>query len=86
MHIEVIGWTKHAEDEDERERLSELATHYLTCAIESESRERDRLRSGLPNNPPVRTRPARSASSPPAEASGCGACADVLFGPCGLDP
>jgi hypothetical protein len=50
MHIEVIGWIKQAEDEDERERLSELASYYLTCAIESGSRERDRLRSGLPNN------------------------------------
>jgi hypothetical protein len=47
MHVEVIGWTNEAEDEDERDRLGELASYYLSCAIESGNREHDRLRAAL---------------------------------------
>ena len=49
MHIEVIGWTNEAEDEDERDRLGELASYYLSCAIESGNREHDGLRAALPD-------------------------------------
>jgi hypothetical protein len=62
MHIAVMGWIEEAEDDDEREGLSELASYYLSCAIESGSRERDRLRSGLPKN--LRSALDRSAQGP----------------------
>src|SRR5206468_12877913 len=50
MHVEVMGWVREAEDEDERERLRDLATEYLSLAVESGRRENDRLRSGLPRH------------------------------------
>src|SRR5437868_6320944 len=50
MHVEVMGWVNEAEDEDERERLGDLASEYLSLAVESGRREHARLRFALPSH------------------------------------
>src|SRR3954466_1540461 len=47
MHVEVMSWVKDAQDDDERERLTELAEYYLSGGIESGNRARVSIRTGL---------------------------------------
>lgn len=47
MHCAVVGWIEEAADEDERERLSDLARLYLRWATKAAEQERQHLLCGL---------------------------------------